>query len=198
MRIPQCNHWLTDPSHTLKCVNHQGPGRRFTYVLQAPQNILSKCVYCRNHTIHGENFKLKLCTCAESHALGTSTKFQLGILTMNVISGIVYFCEILLESLWNVSETIPRQSRKICLQKLQHHHSDITWMLCCLKALESRLFIIHWTGLLRWQQRVQSSTSLGPFVRGIHWWIVVSPHTGQVKWKTFPCYNIIMETLISS
>ena len=45
--------------------------------------------------------------CAQSYALGTRTKFQLEILTINVISGIVYFREIMLKSLWNVSETTP-------------------------------------------------------------------------------------------
>ena len=58
------------------------------------QNILSKFVYCKNHTSY-ENFKLKLCTCARSHVLGTRTKFQLEILTINVISGIVYFRKII-------------------------------------------------------------------------------------------------------
>ena len=38
-------------------------------------------MYCRNHTSH-ENFKLKLCTCAQSHALGTRTQFQLEIFTL--------------------------------------------------------------------------------------------------------------------
>ena len=74
------------------------PGSCFTSTSRALQNILSKFVYCRNH-IYGENFKLKLCMCAQSHALGTRTKFQLEILTINVISGIVYFREIILESL---------------------------------------------------------------------------------------------------
>ena len=46
--------------------------------------------------------------CAQSHALGTRTKFQLEILTINVISDIVYFHEIILESSQNVSETTPR------------------------------------------------------------------------------------------
>ena len=36
-----------------------------------------------------------------------ATKFQFEILTMNVISGIVYFCEIILEGLWNVGKTPP-------------------------------------------------------------------------------------------
>ena len=56
--------------------------------LRALQDILLKFVYCRNRTSY-ENFKLKLCMCAQSHALGTHTKFQLEILTVNVISGIV-------------------------------------------------------------------------------------------------------------
>ena len=46
--------------------------------------------------------------CAQSHALGTHTKFRLEILTLNVISSIVDFREIILESSRNVSETTPR------------------------------------------------------------------------------------------
>ena len=62
----------------------------FTNVSRVLQDILSKFVYCRNRTSY-ENFKLKL-----------------EILTVNVIYGIVYFCEIILESSWNVNETTPR------------------------------------------------------------------------------------------
>ena len=62
--------------------------QRFTFL----QNILLKFVYCRN-PISYENFKLKLCCCAQSH-----TKFELEILTINVITGIVYFHKIILES----------------------------------------------------------------------------------------------------
>ena len=54
-----------------------------------------------------KNIKLKFCTCAQSHALGTRTKFQLEILTVDVVSGIVYFREIILASSRNVSETTP-------------------------------------------------------------------------------------------
>ena len=66
-------------------------------------------MYSRNRTSY-ENFNLKLCTCAQSLALGTRTNFQLGILTINVICGIVYFHEIILESWWNVSEITPWSS----------------------------------------------------------------------------------------
>ena len=71
------------------------------------QNILRKFVYWKKHPSY-ENFKLKLCMCAQSHALGTRTKFQLEILTINVISGIVYFHNIILESSQNISEPTPR------------------------------------------------------------------------------------------
>ena len=46
--------------------------------------------------------------CAQSHALGTHTKFRLEILTLNVISSIIDFREIILESSRNVSETTRR------------------------------------------------------------------------------------------
>ena len=82
------------------------PGVCFTKVSRALQDILLKFVYWRNRSSY-ENFKLKLCTCAQSMALGTRTKFQFKILTINVISIIVYFREIILESSRNVSETTP-------------------------------------------------------------------------------------------
>ena len=103
-------------------------GGCFTKVWQALEDILSKFVYYRNRN-SGEKFKLKLCTWAQSIALGTRTKFQLKILTIDVISDIVYFGEIILESSRNLSETTPRitnikllwlcQSREI-LTPLQH------------------------------------------------------------------------------
>ena len=41
---------------------------------------------------------VKLLQSCAKYSLGTRTKFQLEILTVNVISGIVYFREIILES----------------------------------------------------------------------------------------------------
>ena len=32
-----------------------------------------------------------------------------------------------------------------------------------------------------------------PFVRGIHQWLVDSPHKGPVTWKAFPCRDVIMQ-----
>ena len=51
----------------------------------------------------------------QSHALGTRAKFQLEILTTNMISGIVYFREIILESSQNVCETTPWLSYKVSI-----------------------------------------------------------------------------------
>ena len=63
-------------------------------------------MYCINSTCD-ENFKLKLCTYVQSLALGTRKNFQIEILTINVISGVVYFRENILGSSQNVSETAP-------------------------------------------------------------------------------------------
>ena len=90
----------------LYILTFQKPGGYFTNISRALQNILSKFVYRRNRASY-ENFKLKLCMCVQSHALGTHTKFRLEILTLNVISSIVNFREIILESSRNVSETTP-------------------------------------------------------------------------------------------
>ena len=90
-------------------------------VSRALQNILSKFVCCRNRP-SCEHFKLKLCSCAQSHALGTRTKFQLEILTINVITGIVYFREIILESSRKVSETIPRFYIKMSSYQYRKSH----------------------------------------------------------------------------
>ena len=71
------------------------------------QNNLVKIYNVRNH-IYGEHFKLKICTCGQSMALGTRTKFQLEILIWNTISAIHNFRENILESSRNLSETTPR------------------------------------------------------------------------------------------
>ena len=83
------------------------PGGCFTNVWCALQNNLAKLYNARNH-IYGENSKLKLCTCAQSMALGTRTKFQLDIPIRSTISTIHKFRENILESSRNVSETTPR------------------------------------------------------------------------------------------
>ena len=47
-------------------------------VSRALQNYLAK-IYNASIHVYGENFKLKLCTCAQSMALGSRTEFQLEI-----------------------------------------------------------------------------------------------------------------------
>ena len=84
-------------------------GGCFTNVWCALQNNLAKLYNARNH-IYGENFRLKLCTCAQSMALGTRTKFQLDIPIRSTISTIHKFRENILESSRNVSETTPRST----------------------------------------------------------------------------------------
>ena len=79
-------------------------GGCFTNVSRALQNNLAKIYDASNH-IYGENFKLKLCMCAQSMALGTRTKFQLEMLIGSAISATHKFRDNILESSRNVSET---------------------------------------------------------------------------------------------
>ena len=85
----------------------QGPGGCFTKVSRALQNNVAKIHNARNH-IYGENFMLKLCTCAQNIALGSRTKFQPEILIKCMISVIHKCRENILESSRNLSETTPR------------------------------------------------------------------------------------------
>ena len=75
----------------------QGPGACFTNILRALQNNLVKIYSDRNHN-YDENFKLKLCTCAQSMVLGTHTKFHIEIYIKSTIFAIQKFRENILES----------------------------------------------------------------------------------------------------
>ena len=89
------------------------PRGHFTNFSRALQNNLAKTYNARNH-IYGENFKLKLCTCAQSHALGTRTKsFSLKFVIRSTISAIHKLGENILESSRNVSETTPKSHKAI-------------------------------------------------------------------------------------
>ena len=78
----------------------------FSQNVSIAEIILLAKIYNVRNPIYGENCKLKR-TCAQSHNSGTHTNFQFDILTINVISGIVNFREIILESSQNVSEATP-------------------------------------------------------------------------------------------
>ena len=94
-------------AHNVSRSTGRTPGGCLTNVSGALQNNLAKIHNTGNH-IYGENFKLKLCTCGQSMALGTHTKFQLEILMRTTISAIHKFQENIFESSRNVSETTPR------------------------------------------------------------------------------------------
>ena len=70
------------------------------------------------------------------------------------------------------------------------HYSDIRWELLHLQPLATWLLA---------QQLVQANNKevmlaphYWPFVRGIHWWPVDSPHKGPVMWKALPCHDVFM------
>ena len=77
-------------------------GGCFTNVSRAPQ------IFSWKYTTPEITFMVKICTCAQSKALGTRTRFQLEILITSIIYAIHKFREEFLESSRNVSETTPR------------------------------------------------------------------------------------------
>ena len=130
--------WIVCVSDKTACV--QG---LFTNVSRALRDILMKFVYCRKRSSY-ETSKLKLCTCAQSMALGTRTKLQLEILTINVIFSIVYFREIILESSRNVNETTQNlehrrfmfgtnRSPRKCVVAVKSYLNDFNYKLCDIR-----------------------------------------------------------------
>ena len=75
-------------------------------ILETRRYILSKFMYCRNLT-SCEYLKLKGFTCAQSHALGTRTKFQLEILTIKWMWFLALY--IFARLFWRAHETLVKQ-----------------------------------------------------------------------------------------
>ena len=95
----------------LVCCLYGQSGGYFTNILRTLQDNLVKIYNARNH-IYGENFKLKLCTCAQSHA--HTYKVSAWNPHQSTISATHKFRENILESSRNVSETPPRTCNDSC------------------------------------------------------------------------------------
>ena len=92
--------WIVMEMMLLKCIPLLQQCTIYLGVVSQTYRKLSK-VISRKYTMpdynYDENFKLKLCTCAQSMASGTHTKFQLAILTRSTICAIHNFQENVLE-----------------------------------------------------------------------------------------------------
>ena len=182
------------------------PGDCLTNVSRALQNNLAKLYNAGNH-ICVENFKLKLCTCAQSYALGTRTKFQLEILIRSTVPAIHKFWENILESSRNVNQTIPghrgwvltdntrtttktRSTRRTHLSLLTSWSAwswkniRVTPQVCSTWSLKS--LTMPRTG--QQLRKHQSST-----------WLILCgrnpldfPHKEPVIRKTFPCHDFVI------
>ena len=127
------------------------PGFFFTNVSRALQNNLAK-IHNVGNPIFGENFKLKLCTCAQSQTLGTRTKFQLKVLIRSTIFAKHKFQGRIFESSRNVSETTPRNPF--------HWVYSITikiWFKFVSLQVYSWLWYCHNVSHMPWQQMLISA-----------------------------------------
>ena len=127
-------HWRIYAAIYLCCSRFPGiPGVCFTNVPWDLQNNIAKIHNTRKH-IYDENFKLKLCTCAQSMALGTRTKFKLEIFIISTISALHKFRENILESSRNVSETTTSDSATPLLVSVTTV-DEIPWRVKCKTSL---------------------------------------------------------------
>ena len=108
---------------------------------------------------------------------------------LNKIAAILlhnFDCFLLNENFWFSNKI----SQKYVPWGLIDHYSDI--IMGVMASQITSLTIVYSTVYSGTDQRKhQSSTSL-VFSRGIHWWLVNSPHKGPVTQKMFPCDEIIM------
>ena len=74
--------------------------------------------------------------CVQSHAMGSRTGFRLGVLAMGVISGVLYFREIVLGSSRSVNEATPwrctEKSLSSCRYKSGQWHVANLTLICSL------------------------------------------------------------------
>ena len=72
------------------------------------------------------------------------------------------------------------------------HYSDVTMGAMAFQI--SSLPIVYLTVYSGADQRKHQSSAPLAFARGIHWWLMNSPHKWPVTRKMFPSYNVIMMT----
>ena len=71
------------------------------------------------------------------------------------------------------------------------HYSDI--IVSVVASQITSISIVYSTICSGADQRKRQSYKLLAFVRGIHWWVVNSPHKGPVTRKMFPFDDLIMD-----
>ena len=74
-------------------------------------------------------------------------------------------------------------------QSNRQNYCDVKWPSWSLELPVNRMFVQHfvWT-----DKKETSKVHVTVPVRGIHQWLVDSPHKGTVTWNTFPFDDIIM------
>ena len=112
---------LMEPSHCRWCLP---TALFFTNFSRALQNILSKFLYCRSRFSY-ENFKLQLILCVcRKLCFGHTPKVSAWNFTINVISGVAYFREIIwwAREMWNNPLAAPcaHQLERTCSPTLHH------------------------------------------------------------------------------
>ena len=70
------------------------------------------------------------------------------------------------------------------------HYSNV--IMSAMVSQITGLLIVFWTICSGTDERKHQSSASLAVVKGIHWWLVASPHKGPIKWKMFPFDVVIM------
>ena len=96
------------------------------------------------------------------------------------------------ETPMTVSSSIPHFSYQVFISPNLHYNDVIMSMIA---SQITSLTIIYSTVYSGTDQRKHQSSASLAFVRGIHRWLVNSPHKGSVTRKMFPFYDVIIYAL---
>ena len=102
-----------------------------------------------------------------------------------------------LRNLWHEIQRIHSDHNKLHLQIQTHpymwarHYSEV--IMSMMVSQINGISIVYSTVCSGADQRKHQSYKSLDFVRGIHQWLVNSPHKGPVTWKMFPFDEDIME-----
>ena len=196
---------MTAYSNLLSSTSLGIPGGCLIDISRALQNILLKFVYSWNPTsymrISNWNFVCVHNAWPWAYIQSFSLKSSLYI---NMISGIVYFCNIILKSSQKVSEATPRALIKTSTmerkQKLTYINLLAPDVAICLllngtKPWPEPMLTYDWSGLIHSSEgnfiahdeviKWKHFLHYWPFVGGIHWSPVNSSHKGKWPFDVF-------------
>ena len=81
------------------------------------------------------------------------------------------------------------------LTMTSNERQDISIHLPLTMTSNERPISIHLPLTMTSNEHQDISIHLPFTIRGIHWWLMKSPQKGTIKWKAFPCHDVMKHTI---